>query len=181
MLTVNGEEMSKSRGTSSPPSSTCRSSTPATALLLRREPGPQPRGHRLSLKEFRLKVTPSWSTTSQPVQPGPVDPLHQAGRQALRRPQRGAARRRPQYPARRARRLLKLELRTAVRAVVELGERTNKFVQDSRPWEKVAARPRRPAATCPPSPTSPTSWPRCSRRWCPRSPRRSAASWGPGS
>ena len=35
----------------------------------------------------------------------------------------------------------KLEVRTAVRAVVELGERTNKFVQDSKPWEKVASAP----------------------------------------
>ncbi|MFN7133164.1 MAG: methionine--tRNA ligase, partial [Myxococcales bacterium] len=143
MLTVNGEKMSKSRGTFIQARQYLDKLDPSyLRYFYAANLGPSPEDIDLSLKEFRLKVnaelvnnlgnlcnrTLSILATKLDGRLGEerVQPLlddafatAKAAREAFER----------------------LEFRTGIKAIVELGERANKYVQDHKPWEKVATAP----------------------------------------
>jgi methionyl-tRNA synthetase len=143
MLTINGEKMSKSRGTFITASQYLEVLDPSyLRYFYAANLGPSPEDIDLSLKEFRLKVN--------------AELVNNLGNLCNRALSILATRLGGKLSSDRNAALLddalkvvplvraaydKLEVRAAVRAVVELGERTNKFVQDSRPWEKVVSAP----------------------------------------
>jgi methionyl-tRNA synthetase len=139
MLTVNGEKMSKSRGTFINARQYLDLLDPSyLRYFYAANLGPSPEDLDLSLKEFRLKVNAELvnnlgnlvnrslailagrlgGTLSEERNPAVLGPAL-AGVSAVRRAFDG------------------LEFRSAVKAILEIGERANKFVQDSKPWEKV--------------------------------------------
>jgi methionyl-tRNA synthetase len=143
MLTVNGEKMSKSRGTYITARQYLDVLDPSyLRYFYAANLGPSPEDIDLSLQEFRQRVnaelvnnlgnlchralsilsTRLGSTISEERHAALLEDALQT------------------VPVVRAA-MERLELRAAVRAVVALGERANKFVQDRRPWEKVMSAP----------------------------------------
>jgi methionyl-tRNA synthetase len=143
MLTVNGEKMSKSRGTFIDARPYLDILDPSyLRYFYAANLGPSPEDMDLSLKEFRLKVNAELvnnlgnlcnrslsilaSQLGGKISAERNDPLLQDALET-------APRVRAAYE--------RLELRGAVRLVVELGERVNKFIQDRKPWETAKSDP----------------------------------------
>ncbi len=143
MLTVNGEKMSKSRGTFINARQYLDILDPSyLRYFFAANLGPSPEDIDLSLKEFRNKVN--------------AELINNLGNMVNRSLSILATRMDGKISADRNPALLddafktvplvreafgKLEFRGGLKALTELGERVNKFVQDSKPWEKVASAP----------------------------------------
>ncbi len=143
MLTVNGEKMSKSRGTFITAKQYLDVLDPSyLRYFYAANLGPSPEDIDLSLKEFRLKVNAelvnnlgNLCNRSLSILSTKLGGTISADRnQALLDDALRTVKTVREAYAR-------LEMRNAIRAVVELGERTNKFVQDSKPWEKAVSAP----------------------------------------
>ncbi|MBI5547332.1 MAG: methionine--tRNA ligase [Deltaproteobacteria bacterium] len=143
MLTVNGEKMSKSRGTFITARQYLEVLDPSyLRYFYAANLGPSPEDIDLSLKEFRLKVN--------------AELVNNLGNLCNRALSILATKLGGKLSSDRNAALLddalktvpivraaysRVEMRNAIRAIVELGERTNKFVQDTKPWEKVTSAP----------------------------------------
>ncbi len=143
MLTVNGEKMSKSRGTFIQARQYLEVLDPSyLRYFYASNLGSSPEDIDLSLKEFRLKVNAELVNNLGNLCNRTLTILSGKLEGTL-----GADRFQPLVDdalqtAKAARESFgRLEFRTAVKAIVELGERANKFVQDQKPWEKVASNP----------------------------------------
>ncbi|HEY3447184.1 MAG TPA: methionine--tRNA ligase [Myxococcales bacterium] len=143
MLTINGEKMSKSRGTFITAAQYLEVLDPSyLRYFYAANLGPSPEDIDLSLKEFRLKVNAELVNNLGNLCNRALSILSTRLGGKLSNDRNGpllddALRTVPIVRAAYA----KLEIRQAMRAIVELGERTNKFVQDSKPWEKVTSAP----------------------------------------
>lgn len=143
MLTVNGEKMSKSRGTFIQARQYLDLLDPSyLRYFYAANLGPSPEDIDLSLKEFRLKVN--------------AELVNNLGNLCNRTLSILSGRLEGRLGAERVDALVddalktaqvvreafgRFEFRAGVKAIVELGERANKFVQDQKPWEKVASDP----------------------------------------
>lgn len=143
MLTINGEKMSKSRGTFITARQYLDILDPSyLRYFYAANQGPSPEDLDLSLSEFRLKVNAELvnnlgnlcnrsfsilaSKLGGKIGPERNQPLLDEALAIV--------------PVVRAA-FGRLEYRAALRAVVELGEKVNKFIQDSKPWEKANSAP----------------------------------------
>jgi methionyl-tRNA synthetase len=143
MLTVNGEKMSKSRGTFIQARQYLDLLDPSyLRYFYAANLGSSPEDIDLSLKELRLKVNAelvnnlgNLCNRALSILSTRLDgKISNERYQPLLEDALGTvARVREAYS--------KLELRGAIRAIVALGERANKFVQDSKPWEKTGREP----------------------------------------
>jgi methionyl-tRNA synthetase len=143
MLTVNGEKMSKSRGTFINARQYLDVLDPSYlryffASLL----GPSPEDIDLSLSEFRLKTNAELVNNLGNLCNRALSILvgKLGGKISGQRNEALMADAMATIPVVREA-FSKLEYRNALRAVIELGERANKFIQDTKPWEKVASAP----------------------------------------
>jgi methionyl-tRNA synthetase len=143
MLSVNGEKMSKSRGTFINARQYLDLLDPAyLRFFYAANLGPSPEDLDLSLTEFRLRVNAelvnnlgNLCNRSLAILKGKLGGrVGQARNDALLAEAAAAVQK-----AREA--FAGLDLRHAVRAIVELGEKANKFVQDQKPWETAKADP----------------------------------------
>ncbi len=143
MLTVNGEKMSKARGTFVNARQYLDLLDPSyLRYFYAANLGSSPEDLDLSLKEFRLKVNAELVNNLGNLCNRSLTILASqlGGRISAERNSAlldDALKVVPQVREAFAR----LELRAGVRLVVELGERVNKFIQDSKPWEKAKAAP----------------------------------------
>jgi methionyl-tRNA synthetase len=143
MLTINGEKMSKSRGTFITARQYLDILDPSyLRYFYAANLGPSPEDVDLSLSEFRLKVNAelvnnlgNLCNRSFSVLAGKLGGQIGAERNQALLDQALAV-----VPVARAA-FARLEYRAALRAVVELGEKVNKFIQDSKPWEKANSAP----------------------------------------
>ncbi len=143
MLTVNGEKMSKARGTFINARQYLELLDPSyLRYFYAANLGPSPEDLDLSLSEFRLKVNAELVNNLGNLCNRALSILATklGGKLSGERDQALIDDALATVPVVRAA-FAKLEYRNALRAVVELGERANKFVQDSKPWEKVASAP----------------------------------------
>lgn len=143
MLTVNGEKMSKSRGTFINARQYLDLFDPAyLRFFYAANLGSSPEDIDLSLNEFRLKVNAelvnnlgNLCNRSLAMLKGKLDGQVGESRDASLLAEAALA-------VRKAREAFAgLDTRHAVRAIVELGEKANKFVQDKKPWETAKSDP----------------------------------------
>ncbi len=145
MLTVNGEKMSKSRGTFINARQYLELLDPAyLRFFYAANLGSTPEDIDLSLSEFRLKVNAelvnnlgNLCNRSLAMLEGKLGGQIGAERDEALLAEAAAAVRK----AREA--FANLDTRRAVRAVVELGEKANKFIQAQKPWETAKSDPER--------------------------------------
>ncbi len=143
MLTINGSKMSKARGTFITARQYLDLLDPSyLRYFYAANLGPSPEDLDLSLKEFRLKVNAELVNNLGNLCNRSLSILatRLEGRLSAQRDEALLADARSVAGVARAA-FSRLEYRAALRAIVELGERINKFIQDTRPWEKVASAP----------------------------------------
>ncbi len=143
MLTVNGEKMSKSRGTFINARQYLDLLDPSyLRFFYASNLGASPEDLDLSLSEFRLRVNAELVNNLgnlcnrslamlKSKLGGRIGGARDAG--LLEEAARTIGRVREAFSA--------LEYRTGIRAVIELGEKANKFVQDRKPWETAKTAP----------------------------------------
>jgi methionyl-tRNA synthetase len=143
MLTVNGEKMSKARGTFINARQYLDLLDPSyLRYFYAANLGPSPEDLDLSVKEFRLKVNAELVNNLGNLCNRSLSILASQLGGRLSGERNGALlddalRVVPQVRDAFGR----FEFRAGLRLVVELGERVNKFIQDSKPWEKAKAAP----------------------------------------